>query len=123
MKVQAEVLEVNGVKYVPESSVQQNAESVDGMECVIVRTYSAGVHMGYLSDRNGKEVTLKQSRRLWYWDGAATLSQLAVDGTSKPASCKFPCTVPSITLLEAIEIIPVSAKAKKSIEEVKIWKQ
>ena len=109
---------VDGVVYVPESeAIQEMAESY-----VIVRTYSAGVHAGNLVSRNGKEVVLKNSRRLWYWKGAASLSQLAVDGVSMPGECKFPCEVPEITLTEAVEIIPCSEKAVKSIKGVKVWK-
>jgi len=88
---------------------------------VIVRTYSAGVFAGVLKSRKGKEVVLNNARRLYYWSGAASLSQLAVDGTSNPSNCKFPIAVPEITLTEAIEIIPMSAKAKASIDSVAIW--
>ena len=90
---------------------------------VIVRTYSAGVFAGTLESRKGKEVELTQARRIWYWAGAASLSQLAVDGTSQPNNCKFPVEVPRITLTEAIEIIPVTPKAKSSIAAVKVWQQ
>lgn len=51
---------------------------------VIVRTYSAGVFAGELETKDGREVTLMNARRLWYWTGAASLSQLAQEGTSKP---------------------------------------
>jgi hypothetical protein len=90
---------------------------------VIARTYSAGVFAGTLVSKKGKEVELKNARRLWYWDGAASLSQLAVDGVSKPQNCKFPCEVTEVLLTEAIEILAVSKKAKKSIAEVKVWQQ
>ena len=89
---------------------------------VIVRTYSAGVFAGTFVSRKGKEVVLKNARRLWYWSGAASLSQLAVNGTSKPKSCKFPVEVSSITLTEAIEILPVTKEAQKSIASVPVWK-
>jgi hypothetical protein len=89
---------------------------------VIVRTYSAGVFAGTLRSKEGKEVTLTNARRLWYWQGAASLSQLAVTGTSKPESCKFPVAVPSVTLTEAIEILDVTPEAQKSIDSVPIWK-
>jgi hypothetical protein len=88
---------------------------------VLVRTYSAGVHVGILKSRNGKEVTLTNARRIWYWEGAATLSQLAMDGTSKPENCKFPCAVNEILLTEAIEIIPITDKARESIASVNVW--
>ena len=90
---------------------------------VIVRTYSAGVFAGILESRNGQEVVLTNARRLWYWAGAASLSQLAVDGTSNPSGCKFPVAVPRVELLQAIEILDVSDKGKASIEGVKVWQQ
>ena len=90
---------------------------------VMVRTYSAGVFAGYLKSRNGKEVELTQARRIWYWDGAASLSQLAQSGTSKPENCKFPEPVDSVILTEAIEIIAISHIAHKSIDGVPIWKK
>ena len=88
---------------------------------VIARTYSAGVFAGTFVSREGKEVVLKNARRIWYWSGAASLSQLAVDGTSDPVNCKFPVAVPTVLLLEVIEILPVSVKARKSIEGVPVW--
>lgn len=96
------------------------------MDYVLVRTKTAGVFAGYLESKRDTahdlEVVLKDVRRIWYWKGAASLSQLAVEGTSAPNECKFPCTVPKITLSEVIEILEMTAKAKKSIEDVPIWK-
>ena len=89
---------------------------------VIVRTYTAGAHAGTLASRDGKEVMLTNARRIWYWDGAASLSQLAVDGTSKPDKCKFPTAVDSVLLTESIEIIPCTDSARQSIESVPVWK-
>lgn len=93
------------------------------MKYVIVRTYSAGVFAGELESRNGKEVVLKNARRLWYWSGAASLSQLAMEGTKNPKECKFPCEVNSVELLEAIEILDVTDAAKDSIKGIPVWKQ
>lgn len=88
----------------------------------IVRTYSAGVFAGEIEERNGREITLRNCRRLWYWDGACSLSELAEKGTQRPDNCKFTVTVNRLEVLEAIEIIECTEKAKKSIEEVKVWK-
>ena len=90
---------------------------------VIIRADRAGVFFGTLKEKNGTEVTLTDCRRIWYWDGAASISQLAVDGTTAPSSCKFTVTVPEITILDVIEIIPCTEKAIKSIEGVKEWKR
>lgn len=116
-------IKVNEVEYVRKDQLNQPAQKYNGMPYVIIRTYSAGVFAGYLESRNGKEVVLRDARRIWYWDGAASLSQLAVDGTSKPQNCKFPCAVDKVELTEAIEILSCTEKSKKSITEVKIWKQ
>jgi hypothetical protein len=88
---------------------------------VIIRTSSAGVFAGTLIKKEGSEVELHNARRLWYWDGAASLSQLAEEGVSKPNDCKFPKEVAQVILLGVIEILKVSAKAKESIASVKIW--
>jgi hypothetical protein len=90
---------------------------------VIVRTYSAGVFAGNLVSKEGKEVTLSDARRIWYWKGAASLSQLATDGTSDPSHCKFPCPVKRVVLTEAIEILDVTPKAEDSIKGVPVWQQ
>ena len=89
---------------------------------VIIRGDRSGVEFGELVEQNGSVVTLKNARRLWYWAGAASLSQLAMDGTKRPQDCKFTVTVSSITILDAVEIIPCTDKSIKSIEEVDEWK-
>ena len=88
----------------------------------IVRCDRAGVFAGNIESREGREVIIKNCRRLWYWDGACSLSQLALEGTKKPNNCKFSVTVDEIEVLDAIEIIPCTAEAENSIKEVKIWK-
>lgn len=115
-------IEINGVTYVPKGSVTQMAPKLDGMEYCMVRTYSAGVFAGYIESRNGKEAVLRNARRIWKWAGAASLSQLATDGTNSPNNCKFPVAVDKVTLTEVIEIIPITERAKKSIEGVPVWK-
>lgn len=89
---------------------------------VIIRGDRSGVVFGTLVSQNGREVTLHNARRLWYWDGASSLFQLAKEGTSRPGECKFTVIVDSITILDAIEVIPCTDNAIKSIEEVREWK-
>lgn len=89
---------------------------------VIVRTHSAGVFAGELAGRKGSEAVMVNARRLWYWSGAASLSQMAVSGTSNPALCKFPVAVPRVELLGVIEVLDLTPAAWKSISEVPVWK-
>jgi hypothetical protein len=116
---------IDGIEYVPKSEQQENkmAEKLDGLEYVMCRTYSAGVFAGYLKEQKGQEVVLLYARRIWSWAGAASLSQLAMEGTSKPNECKFPIEVEKVILTQAIEIIPITGKAQKSIEGVPVWKK
>ena len=93
-----------------------------GKYCM-VRSKSAGVFAGTVVERDGQEVLLKNARRIWYWDGAASLSQLATKGTSKPEKCKFPAPVEAVMLFEVIEIIPISDTAATSIASVPEWQQ
>ena len=99
------------------------AKDLDGMKYVIVRTYSAGVFAGYLESRKGKEVVIRNARRLWYWSGASSLSQLAMEGVKNPDECKFPCEVNRIELTEVIEVLDCTEEAQESINNVKVWKQ
>lgn len=92
------------------------------MPFVIVRTYSAGVHFGYLKSRNGKEVVLKDARRAWYWSGAATLSEMSIRGVKNPDKCKFPEPVGEILLTQAIEILYCTEDAKQSLLNVPLWR-
>ena len=89
---------------------------------VIIRGDRSGVFFGTLAAKDGREVTLTDCRRLWYWSGAASLSQLASEGTRNPVGCKFTVPVSSIRILDAIEIIPCSDKSVKSIESVREWR-
>ena len=119
--MEPKTIKIDNIEYVRKDSISEKAKQLDGLDYVIVRTYSAGVFAGYLEKREGQEVILRKARRLWYWEGAASISQLAMEGVSKPKECNFPCEVAILRLKEAIEIIPCTAKAKKSIANVKVW--
>lgn len=117
-----EKVNINGIDYIPANEVPAApAPDLDGMPYCMVRTYSAGVFAGYVEKRDGKEATLRNARRIWYWKGAASLSELATRGTSEPDECKFPCAVDTVILTEVIEIIPITAAAKATIDEVPVW--
>ena len=119
-------IDVNGNKYVLKSSIKTTpkpANNLKGKPYVIVRTFSAGVFAGYLDKRVGREATILQARRIWYWEGANSLSQLAIDGVLYPDKCKFPEEVNKIEVTEAIEILDVTEKARLSISSVPVWKK
>jgi hypothetical protein len=92
----------------------------DGMRAAIVRTYSAGVFYGYIKSRNGKEVVMSQSRRMWKWFGAS-LSELAEHGSPDISKCKFPIAIQEQELIEVIEIDYLTQKALDNLNKVSIW--
>jgi len=93
----------------------------EGLEYCIIRCDRAGVFAGYVDEEKGQECVVYEARRLWYWNGAASTSQLAVDGVNKPDDCKFPVALKKIKLKDVIEITPTTSKAQKSIANVKTW--
>ena len=83
---------------------------------VLIRTRSAGVHIGTLAEVEGDVAKLTNTRRLWSWSGAFTLSTVAQDGVK---SAKMPSAIPSIILRGWIEIIPLSENANAQLSELK----
>lgn len=121
-----EEIEINGKKYVLASSIKSSvkAPTKKGLTYCIVRTYSAGVFAGYCDKATkGKEMIILNARRIWYWTGANSLSQLAIDGTKTPDTCKFTAPVSEVILKEVIELIPCTKKAMDNILEVAIWQK
>lgn len=88
---------------------------------VIIRGTNSGAFAGKLISQEGQHVKLKDSRRLWYWSGAASLSELAQRGTSRPEACKFPAAVDHHEILDTIEILDMTDAAIVSIGSVKPW--
>ena len=88
----------------------------------IIRCDRAGVFFARIKERNGSEAVLEDCRRLWYWSGAASLSQLATEGVKRPRECKFTVTVPEMTVLGVIEVIPCTEEAEKNVKAVPVWK-
>ena len=119
--VKLDEITVNGITYVRADAVNTTCPvNSEGLKYCIVRTYSAGVFAGYVKSRNGMEVEMVAARRMYYWEGAASLSELAVKGTGKPDKCKFPVAV-NVLLTQVVEVLECTEVARKSIEGVKTW--
>lgn len=122
-----ETIMIDDQKYVRADSINEQAEKVDGMEYCVIRSYGAGVFCGYVKERkselNGVNVELVNSRRIYYWSGACSLSQLAVEGLKDITNSKIAMVVPKQTVANVIEIIPMSKVAKTQIEGAILWKK
>ncbi len=115
-----ETISIDNVKYVREDLVKKNGLATDtnGLLAVIVRSPTAGVFAGYLKEHKERVVKLRNCRRLWYWSGAFTISEMSVNGVSKPKQCKFSCCVDTHWILDADEVIPMTLSAEESIFSV-----
>lgn len=123
---------IDEVEYVRADGVHnlaaQDACDDEGREYVIVRSKDSGCHAGYIEDDwrlcgISDGATLYNSRRLWYWDGAATLSQLATTGPQRPGNCKFPAAIGEIVVYGVCEVIPCTTLAQEVIEGVSAWSE
>ena len=126
MNKKIEELVIKGVTYVPKGTGETLAKNTDGLRAVCVRSYAAGVHIGYLRDEKfteaGKVVTLVNTRRIWHWDGACSLSQLALEGVKKPDTCKFSVVIDENEIVNVIETIPLTEKAVDNLFKISVWK-
>lgn len=117
-------IEINGEKYVRKSAIK--GVVCNGMKAVLIRSEASGVHYGYLEIKeytpSGCAVKLVDSRRVWSWKGAATLSQMAIEGVTCPDECKFSMVVPEIEIIGVVEIIPLTSIALDNLNNVQVWK-
>ena len=91
-------------------------------EYSIIRGEASGVFFGVVTRREGREVELKDCLRIWSWEGACSLSQIALEGVKRPDDCRFTVSVPQIVVLDAIEVIPCTIEAIDNIKSVKVWR-
>ena len=108
---------INGKVYLEKSDTNPNIE----LDKYIIRTYSAGVFFGEIEKLEGSFGIFKNVRRIWYWDGANSLSDLATIGTVEPNKCKFSCTVEQEILTNVIELIKCTPESIESINGVNEW--
>ena len=87
-----------------------------GRRCLL-RTYSAGVHIGtisWINPENSMEVTLIDALRLWHWkNGGLSLSAIAANGVKGGRLNR----TTEINLTNVIEMIPTTKAAEASYVE------
>ena len=96
--------------------------SFDKSKKYIVRSVGAGLFFGYITEKDGTEVTMREARNLWKWAGASNVNELAQTGTQDPAGCMFTMPLDEVVLLNVCEIAACTPEARASIEAVPIWK-
>jgi len=89
----------------------------------IIRAFASGVHCGELVSQNGRQIELKNARRLWRWDVAPhgiSLSEVATYGPVGSGS-KICVAVDEMTILDGLEIIPCTPEAAKVVDDAPVY--
>lgn len=87
----------------------------------IVRADRAGVFFGQIKEQSRDMVTMTNVRKIFYWDGACAVEELATNGTKKPNQCKITVEIPEMVIADPIQIIPCTDKAVEVLSGVKVW--
>ena len=92
---------------------------------VILRCSGAGVHAGELVERgtpSGKTYVLRNARRIWRFNGAQTLSEVAVYGIGAESRVAPVVEMQEIRYDDCHEIIHCQAAGRAAIEAAKEWR-
>ena len=123
----AKIINVMILRSNKKSKAEGEVSPEDSLKYVIIRADRVGVFAGYLESItetvSGRLAIMREARRIYYWSGAATLSQLAIDGCSNPKECKFPEALNRIEISQVIEVIDCTKKAQDFIQGLKAWKE
>ncbi len=119
---QPKTIKIDEVEYVRADAVSEPATEVDGKRFVIIRSYGAGVFAGYLAERDDdtRVVMLDQCIRMHRWTGCS-LTQVAQDGIAGTGENHFTRPLDGHEILQVIEILPASEKARLAIQGVTPW--
>jgi hypothetical protein len=122
-------IELNGEVYIRKDSINTTPGNIEhwitknkeGKTLCVVRTYSAGVFYGWVNyeDADGFNIEIFEAVRIWKWDGAFTLSEVATNGVKQTENCKFGVELPVVKINRWIELIPMSEKAITSLNKIK----
>lgn len=84
---------------------------------VVIRTYSAGVHIGVLKSHDSSLATLTDARRIWSWNKANTLHEVANNGVGEGSRVSE--SVSEIVVNGVIEIIATTSSGEAALRGAK----
>lgn len=91
-------------------------------QTVLVRDHRAGVHVGELVslDLATKSCVLKNARKVWYWEGAASVHGIAAKGLSHTGSKVAP-PVEMVATCDVVEVVLCSSEGATSVATCPVW--
>ena len=88
---------------------------------VIARIERAGVFHGTLDYFDSEILRLKDARRIYYWEGALSVTDMAANGLTG-GKISAPVTKVEFLADKVVELNECSNKSSKTIETIKVWK-
>ena len=88
---------------------------------IIARIDRAGVFHGTLDYIDNEIIRIKDARRIYYWNGALSVTDIAAKGITG-GKVTIPVTTVEFMSGKIIELNECSEEASKSIEAIKPWK-
>ena len=88
---------------------------------IIARIERAGVFHGTLDYIDNDILRLKDARRIYYWNGALSVTDIAAKGITG-GKVTIPVTTVEFMSDNVVELNECSEDASKAIEEIKPWK-
>lgn len=89
---------------------------------IIARIDRAGVFHGTLYNKDGETTTMTDVRRIYYWQGALSVTDMSVTGVTSGSKISLPAKRVEFETAKVIELIECTDEASKSIEEIEPWK-
>jgi hypothetical protein len=117
-----DTLELGGVKFIREDIRPKNAPQLNKMPFVLIRGYGSGLNYGYLKAKNGCEVTLVNSRRIWNWNKATETNQIACTGVDASSS-KVTMVIPEKTITDCIEVLYITEQGAENLTKQPVWQK
>ena len=97
----------------------ENAKETNESAYSIIRCDRSGVFFGQVESLEGQTAKIKDARQIWYWEGAASVMQIAKDGIGSGSKVTVSA---DITVTDAIQVIHCSKKAVACLRGFKEWK-
>jgi hypothetical protein len=89
---------------------------------IIARIDRAGVFHGTLAAKDAETTTMTDVRRIYYWRGALSVTDMSVTGVKAGSKVTVPAKRVEFETAKVIELIECTDKASKSIESIEPWK-
>ena len=88
----------------------------------IFKGQHSGIFYGELADQVQNKTIINNVRQIWSYKDSGGLFQLSQEGPTNTSSMQITMIIPTITIMDCVEIIPCSKVAETKLDNVPEWK-